>query len=163
MIDELNKRFNNESKLCMKGISACSPKSKYFLDFATVKPMLVNYKISEEDVEIELMQEKKVLKNEQMEDVHDVIDKLRPLKAAFPELLRLLDIALTIAVSSAACERSFSSLKRTKTYLRSTMSQPRLNNLAILSIERDIASTLPLEEVVDRFAGQHNNRKICLL
>ena len=154
MIDELNKRFNNESKLCMKGISACSPKSKYFLDLATFKPMLVNYKISGEDVEIELMQAKKVLKNEQMEDIHDVIDKLRPLKAAFPELLRLLDIALTIAVNSAACERSFSSLKRTKTYLRSTMSQLRLNNLAILSIERDIASTLPLEVVVDRFAGR---------
>ena len=48
MIDELNKRFNNESKLCMKGISACSPKSKNFFDFATIKPMLVNYKISEE-------------------------------------------------------------------------------------------------------------------
>ena len=52
----------------MKGISACSPKSKYFLHFATFKPMLVNYKISVEDVEIELMQAKKVLKNEQMED-----------------------------------------------------------------------------------------------
>ena len=62
------------------------------------------------------MHAKKVLKNEGMEDIHDVIDKLSPLKAAFPELLRLLDIALTIPVSSAACERSFSSLKRTKTY-----------------------------------------------
>ena len=131
MIDELNKRFNNESKLRMKGISACSAPSKYFLDFATVKPMLINYKISEEDVEIELMQAKKVLKNEEMEDIHDVIDKLRPLKAAFPELLRLLDIALTIAVSSAACERSFSSLKRTKKYLRSTMSQLRLKCLLV--------------------------------
>ncbi|KAI6658766.1 Zinc finger MYM-type protein 1-like [Oopsacas minuta] len=50
IIDELNKRFNNESKLCMKGISACSPKSKNFFEFATIKPMLVNYKISEEDV-----------------------------------------------------------------------------------------------------------------
>ena len=90
------------------------------------------------------MQAKKVLKNEQMEDIHDFIDKLRPLKAAFPELLRLLDIALTITVSSSACERSFSSLKRTKTYLRSTMIQLRVNNLAILSIERDIASTLSI-------------------
>ena len=118
MVDELNKRFNNESKLCMKGTSACSPKFKYLFDFATVKPMLANYKISEEDIQIELIQAKKVLKNEHMKDIHDVIDKLRPIKAAFPELLRLLDIALTIVVSSAACERSFSSLKRTKTYLR---------------------------------------------
>ena len=123
MIDELNKRFNNESKLCMKGISACSPKSKYFLDFATLKPILENYKISEEDLHIVLIQAKKVLRNEHMGNIHEVNDKLSPLKEAFPELLRLLNIALTIAVSSAACEQSFSSLKRTKTYLRSTMSQ----------------------------------------
>ena len=129
---------NNESKskLCMRGISACSTKSKYFLDFATAKPMLANYKISEEDIQIELIQAKKVLRNEHMKDIYDVFDKLRPIKAALPDLLRLLNIALTIAVSSAACECSFSYLKRTKTYLRSTMSQLRLNNLAILSIRK---------------------------
>ena len=59
--------------------------------------MLANYKISEEDIQIELIQAKKVLKNEQMKDIHDVIDKLRSIKAAFPELLR--NIALTISVS----------------------------------------------------------------
>ncbi|KAI6648722.1 Zinc finger MYM-type protein 1-like [Oopsacas minuta] len=163
MIDELNKRFNNESKLCMKGISACSPKSKNFFDFATIKPMLVNYKILEEDVQIELMQVKKVLRNQHTEDVHYIIDKLKSLKAAFPELLWLLDIALTIAVSSTACERPFSSLKPTKTYLRSTLSQLSLNNLAILSIESDISSSLRLKVVVDRFAFQHKNGRICLL
>ena len=41
---------------------------------------------------------------------------------------------LTMCVSVAACERSFSKLKLIKTNLRSTMSHSRFSNLAILSI-----------------------------
>ena len=42
----------------------------------------------------------------------------------------------------ASGEQSFSKLKLIKTYLRSTMNQERLTNLAILSIERDVARTM---------------------
>jgi len=44
---------------------------------------------------------------------------------------------LTIPVSVASAERSFSKLKLIKSNLRSTMSQQRLNRLALLSIEKD--------------------------
>ena len=59
-------------------------------------------------------------------------------------------------------ERSFSSLKRIESSLRSTMSEDRLNNLAILSIEKNISADLNVERVVDVFASKHNNRRICL-
>ena len=42
-----------------------------------------------------------------------------------------LRIFLTITVSTASCERSFSKLKLIKTYQRYTMSQERLSNLAV--------------------------------
>ena len=163
MIGELNRRFSDESRYAMNGISACSPISKDFLDLDALKPMIRHYELSEEDASIELLQAKKILKNKEVETISDVIDNLSILKAAFPELLKLLNIALTIAVTSAACERSFSSLKRTKTYLHSTMSQTRLNSLSILSIEKDISTQISLEHVVNKFAIKHNNRKICLL
>ena len=35
-------------------------------------------------------------------------------------------------------ERSFSALRRLKSYLRSTMGQERLNNIAILNVHNDI-------------------------
>ena len=44
---------------------------------------------------------------------------------------------LTIPVSVASAERSFSKLKLKKSYLRSTISQQRLNGLVLLSIEKD--------------------------
>ena len=51
-------------------------------------------------------------------------------------------IMLTIPVSVASTERSFSKLKIIKTYLRSTMSQQRLNGLALLSIEKKMLNEI---------------------
>lgn len=48
----------------------------------------------------------------------------------FPNLWIALRIALTIPVTVASGERSFSKLKLIKTYLRSTMCQDRLRNMA---------------------------------
>ena len=85
------------------------------------------------------------------------------MKEAFPTLLRLIQIALTICVSTASCERSFSALKRIKTYLRSTMHEERLVNLAVPSVEQEISRTLSLEDVVDKFYAHDKNRRILLL
>ena len=44
----------------------------------------------------------------------------------------LHQILLTISVTTATSERTFSALRRLKTYLRSTMAQDRLNHLLLL-------------------------------
>ena len=71
-----------------------------------------------------------------------------PLIVAFPALVHLLKIALTISVSTTKCERTFSALKRIKTYLRSSMSEERLNDMAILAIEQDLTDNLKLDNIV---------------
>ena len=152
MTNELNSRFSDFNKSLMMALFACSPKSKSFLDLSALKPILESYSIEEDDIQIELIQAKKVLKSHNLQSLSDVIDILQPLKAAFPKLLQVLQIAITFAVTTASCERSFSSLKRIKTYLRSTMGEQRLSNLALLSIERELSSTLSMEDVVDKFA-----------
>lgn len=72
----------------------------------------------------------------------------------FPNLCIALRILLTIPVTVASGERSFSKLKLIKTYLRATMAQERLNNLAILSIENDVAHNLNFDDVIDTFAAR---------
>ena len=47
-------------------------------------------------------------------------------------------ILLTMTVTVASAERSFSKLKLLKSYLRSSMSQEILNDLAILCIEKNM-------------------------
>ena len=55
---------------------------------------------------------------------------------SFPNAYIAYRIMLTIPVSVASTERSFSKLKLIKSYLRLTMSQQRLNGLALLYIEK---------------------------
>jgi hypothetical protein len=71
---------------------------------------------------------------------------------------------MTIGVTSATAERSFSSLRRMKTYLRSTMTQDRLSNLALLYIEREVSGQLRdnLDTLVVKFGEKHSNSRIVL-
>lgn len=71
-----------------------------------------------------------------------------------PNLSFALRIFLTMCVSVASCERSFSKLKLIKSYLRSYMNQARLTNLAILSIERHLAETISFDAVIHNFCSQ---------
>lgn len=87
---------------------------------------------------------------------------VEPFKEVFHELFRLCKIAIAIPVSTASCERSFSTLKLIKTHLRSTMDDDRLSSLGILSVESRRAKSLDLDEFVNRFAANHNNRRIRL-
>jgi len=60
---------------------------------------------------------------------------------------------LTIPVTAASAERSFSKLKIIKNYLRSTISQDRLVGLATISIEHEIADDLDIDDLVKDFAA----------
>ncbi|KAL4143156.1 hypothetical protein QTP88_005519 [Uroleucon formosanum] len=75
-----------------------------------------------------------------------------------------VDIALRMylccPVSNTSAERSFSVLKRVKSYLRSSMNDNRLNNLAILNIECEITKSISYNEVIEDFAAQKSHRKI---
>ena len=148
---ELNHRFSGKNVELMRAIHACNPQCSQFLEPEQLQPLADCYNLDSESLRMESILCKT-----------DVFKELIPLKEAFPTLYRILQIALTICVSSASCERSFSALKRIKTYLRSTMQEERLVNLAVLSVEREISQTLNLEDVIDRFCAHDKNRRIML-
>jgi len=59
----------------------------------------------------------------------------------FPTVYKLLKYLITLPLTTASGERSFSTLKRIKTYLRNIMSENRLNGLALLNIHQEIKVT----------------------
>ena len=71
----------------------------------------------------------------------------------FPELLKVLKIFATLPVTSCEAERSFSTLKRLKTFIRSTMGEERLNSLAVLNIHREICN-LVMEKDTDKLVNK---------
>ncbi|XP_025208235.1 uncharacterized protein LOC112603731 [Melanaphis sacchari] len=78
---------------------------------------------------------------------------------SFQNISIALRILLTIPVTSAGVERSFSKLKLIKTYLRSTMSQNRLNSLATISIEHKLAVSEEYNSLIDEFASKKSRIK----
>ncbi|XP_020243482.1 uncharacterized protein LOC109821730 [Asparagus officinalis] len=113
-------------------------------------------------------------------DLNDMFSELRVLQKTLPEVsmtaIQILEfvkqadcypnvsiayrILLTVPVSVATAERSFSKLKLVKTYLRSTMAQERLNNLAILSIENEMLQDIDVDCIINDFAS-NNARRNC--
>ncbi|CAI6362922.1 unnamed protein product [Macrosiphum euphorbiae] len=71
----------------------------------------------------------------------------------FPNVYVALRILLTLPVTAASAERSFSKLKIVKNYLRSQISQDRLVGLATISIENQIANDLDIDDLVKDFAS----------
>ncbi|XP_060845619.1 zinc finger MYM-type protein 1-like [Rhopalosiphum padi] len=69
----------------------------------------------------------------------------------YPNTYVRLRILLTIPVTAATAERSFLKLKILKNYLRSNISQDRLVGLATLSIEKEIAKELDMDELIQIF------------
>ena len=63
-------------------------------------------------------------------------------------------------LSTATAERSFSVMRRVKTYLRNTMTTDRLSGLGLLNVYRE--RELTSESVLDKFTRM-KNRKLALI
>ena len=63
----------------------------------------------------------------------------------YPNIHRLLLIACRLPITSAEAERSFSLLRRLKTYERSTMAEERLAHLSVIAMH--YKDRIPVDEV----------------
>ncbi|XP_060778845.1 zinc finger MYM-type protein 1-like isoform X2 [Neoarius graeffei] len=78
----------------------------------------------------------------------------------FSETVALLKILITTPMITAEAQRCFSTLKRIKTFLRNTMTQERLNALAMLSMEKRLVTEMMdfNQKVIEKFASQKERR-----
>ena len=65
----------------------------------------------------------------------------------------LLQLILIMPATNATSERSFIALCHVKTYLRSTMTQTRLNNFMLFHVHKDMTTALDLTAVANGFIG----------
>ena len=157
---ELHRCFD-ESREIVLAVAACSPKSKHFFEAVTVKPLADECSIDMSTLEPQLAVARNLVSRQNLQTMEEVYLVLSSMQTAFPDLFTVVRAALTIPVSSASAERSFSALKRIKSYLQSTMCEDRLTHLSIISIERDLSKCLDYDKVVDKFASV--SRRITLM
>ena len=93
----------------------------------------------------------------------DVLNYLRGLspgmKSLISEVIRVAKLIVVCPATNATSERSFSALRRAKSYLQSTMKQLRLNNIMILHVHKDRTDDLNLAEVANEFVSVKEQRK----
>ena len=108
----------------------------------------------------ELYMELKFLQDFIPEERMGPVEILRFLKehGCFPNATIAYRVLLTIPVTVASAERSFSKLKLLKTYLRSTMTQERLNDLAIIALEGELLEKIDYEHIIEDFISKNTER-----
>jgi len=74
----------------------------------------------------------------------------------------LLLVAVTLPITSALCERSFSKMKLLKTFPGNSMTSEILGNVDLLSIEGVRAEKIDLDYFVDAVDSRHDYRRIKL-
>ena len=83
----------------------------------------------------------------------------RNARELFPEVGTLVRLLMTLPASSATAERSFSALRRLKTWLRSTMTQRRVNAAAVCHVHRQRLDGTDPSHVADMFASLNASRR----
>lgn len=93
--------------------------------------------------------------------IHTVCDALNTsttYKQMLSEVHKLLRLYQTVPVTTATSERSFSALRRLFTYLRTMMTEKRLNNCMLLYVHKDKTDDLDVTEVAKLFVGVNSER-----
>jgi len=163
MTGELDRRFSGNEPF-LRACCTTDPSSASFLQFDEMLPIARAFAYLGIDVE-KLKAQAAVALNmfrvsDHVSDTQGVLSELLKMEAAFPDLLLFVQIVLTVPIASATAERSFSTMKRVKTYLRSTMTDQRLNNLCLLAIEREMSHDILSDpsSVIDKFALLRDRR-----
>ena len=164
MLVELKDRFSERCINVLNGINALCPESKSFLQADNIRGFSSLFKADFSSIcnEIQVLKSmlKPMMKDRKLHNIVDLCVELLPLTQAFPTVLFILEIALTIPISSTTCERTFSIMKLIKTKTRNSMSDSRLSDLCVLAIERDFV--VDFEKVIDEFAEKDRNSRILL-
>ena len=95
-------------------------------------------------------------------DINTIVEVLSYLKKISPSEKELLNqivilakLKLVMPATNSTSERSFSAMRRLKTYLRSTMTQERLNQLLIFHIHKEVTDTLTMREIANEFISKN--------
>ena len=81
------------------------------------------------------------------------------MRMLFPNIEKLIRLLMISPASSCEAERSFSGLRRIKTWLRSTMGQRRLNALMVCNVHQDILEDMNIDEIIETFIENSFERR----
>ena len=79
-----------------------------------------------------------------LSSIKEFLVNLGESRSLLSEVVKLIGLILVMPATNATSECSFSTLKRVKTFLRSSMKQTRLNHLMLLHVHKEMTDALDL-------------------
>ena len=148
-----------------RSLSALNPTSQKFLHAEVIRPLSDHYGLNMDDLTTEMKQARRMItrNNKTFDSLEELAEFIFPLKIAFTELCKVIQITLTLPTTTATCERSFSKLKLIKSHLRTTMADRRLKAIAVLSVHKHRAMDIDLDFVVDKMVTKFPNMRLKLV
>lgn len=163
---EIDRRFFTQNKNILLGIKAVVPSSETFLKIDDVVAFGKLYNLNTEDLKIETENMIHVLARKddasRPKTLLELQHYISRMSDAFYEMNRLLKIACTMPITTCSCERSFSTLRIVKNYLRTSTIESRLQNLMILGVHSSRAKKINFNEIVDKFDKLYPQSRIQL-
>ena len=163
---QLDSRFSNVESL--KFLELTNLKKYYNAPFpqSAFDSLIANYGCFFDAVALR-SQLSVLLNTKESIDVKSVSELLKFIKnneldSAYCEVVKFCELILTIPATTSSVERSFSALKRIKTFVRNSTAQDRMSHLAVLSIENSLVKKLSqhtqfYDDVIEDFA-KHERR-----
>ena len=90
--------------------------------------------------------------------IADLLQTVSNSKVFFREVYKLTRIFFTFPITTAIAERTFSTLRRLKTFLQSTLTQPNLNHLMLLRAHKERTDCIDLTEIAKEFVAINERR-----
>ena len=89
----------------------------------------------------------------------ELMNNVSDSKLLFREVFKLTKIFFTIPVTTATAERTFSTLRHLKTFLRSALSQPNLNHYMLLHTHKERTDCIDLVHIAKDFVSVNERRR----
>ena len=164
VLSELNRRFNQDSmqiaanrELAVMQAAAAEGSA---LDLGSLQ---LPREINTERLDLQLQMLGDLITTTICKTVQEVatrVSKLHPqTRALLSEAEKLMELCLSLPISVASSERTFSALRRLKTWLRSTMTQQRLTHLALMHVHPDILKKVDIHGLMRTFISTTSERR----
>jgi len=163
VINELRRRFDQP------GMKIAAQREQLLVDAATRSPITepdmppLPLSIDQRRLSVQLSMLHDLCSDKQVANIQAlaaIVASAQPeTRRVFREVEQLLTLCLSLPTSVAGSERSFSGLRRLKSWMRSTMTQTRLTSLALMNVHCDILGQLDIDVLVKEFCAKTPERR----
>ena len=152
-VTQLDDRFNQE------GLGHLAKLEEHLRTGESSKAVELYPELDAELLQVQMAMLKASFQFHSCQEVSQILKTIVPeVRRLFHQVEALVRLLLVVPVSSCEAERSFSALRRLKTWLRSTMSQSRLNSVSVCHIHREKLLNIDRKEIAVAFIRTSKRR-----